>query len=170
MGAKVKNGGVLAFRVRKRLLFTGFAGLGITGEHRTGRWALCLDGLRRLWAQQPMPEGYRWGDAEHAVLNALAARYGWDEQPYPTGWCTVIVPGEQVGIGIEVDADGALVCLPVLGGPGRHECPETTRPLDEVLVEGLEGPGVTGPWALWLSQHHPDQGEIGAVVEGLRGG
>lgn len=165
MGAKVKNGGVLAFRIRERLVFTGFAGLGITNEHRTGTVAVDLDGLRRIQAWQPsagVGGHLHLHEEQRAALDALAARYGWDEQPYPTGWYTEMVPGEQLGIGIEVDADGELVCLPVLGGPGRHECPDAARPLDEVIAEGL------GPWALWLSQHEAAREELCAVVEGLR--
>lgn len=169
MGAKVKNDGILWFRGAGRLYATGYTGLGLTGDHRTGRQAIDVAGLRRLHAGRSVGVDICLHPPARAVLKALAQRYGWDEQPWPTGWGCADTPALQTGIGMEIDADGEIVVLPVVGGPDVHDCPEQTRPLDALLDDGLDLPGVMGPWSLWLSRHSPERDELRAVVEAMRG-
>jgi len=170
MGKNVKNGGMLVFHMGGRLMFTGFSGHGARGEHGTGRYALDLDGVRRVATGHGigMEPGHRDGLSMVPVVEAMAARYGWDEQPTPVAWSVALVPAEQTGIGIEVGTDGGLVCLPVIGGPGRHECPATTARLDAYLAEVL--PGVYArQWRDWLDgRTATEREELRAVVEGLR--
>lgn len=162
MGAKVKNDGILWFRVDGRLYATSYSGLGLTREHRTGRYALDVAGLRRLHAGRPV--GTDLSPAAGAVIEALAARYGWDEQPWPLPWGSTDVPALQTGVGMELDGDGEIVVLPVLGGPDRHECPEMSVALDKVA--GIHQPG----WMRWLNDRAAaEQAELRAVVEVLRG-
>lgn len=166
MGKNVKNGGMLVFHMGGRLMFTGFSGHGARGEHGTGRYALDLDGVRRVATGHGigMEPGHRDGLSMAPVLEAMAARYGWDEQPTPMAWSVALVPAEQTGIGIEVDGD-RLVCLPVIGGPGRHECPDAVLGLAGVL----QSPPFNTTWPSWLQDRTAaEREELRAVVEGLR--
>lgn len=170
---KVKDAGILVLRVNGAIVATGFRGSESKKEHHTGRYALDLDGLRRLWAQQPMPDGHRLHAEADAVLGAIAARYGWDEKPYPTGWRTEMVPPEQVALGVEL-VDGALVCLPVCGGLGKHECPEVFATHERVIHPSADiysgGRWWPAEWSSWLQERTAaEQAELRAVVDALRG-
>ena len=170
MGLKVKNDGVLVFRGGGTLYATSFSGLGSAGKHGTGRQSVDAHGLQRLATCGTMAGIVDVGIVPpvRAVLDALEARYGWSEKPYPDGWHTVLTPASQIGIGIEVDEEGDLYCLPVIGGPGRHECPGFMLSLDHVLHEKSAG-GIDN-WHGWLQERTAAEvGELRAVVEGLRG-
>lgn len=165
MGSTVENNGVLAFRFGGKLYATGFSGLGKAGKHGTGRQAVDVCGLRRLATAGAMTMVVDVGVSPEAraVLTALAARYGWGKKD-AAPWTRTETPPEQIGIGIELGEDGALVCLPVIGGPGRHECPDMRTPLDHVLVGGLQAPfGV-----FMRGRTAAEREELRAVVEGLR--
>lgn len=171
MGSTVQDNQWLALRIGGGLYFTGCVGHGTRGEHRTGRLAVDAAGLRLLSAGglPELRQDIGVGAAQAHVLDALATHYGWTEQPAPVAWGMACVPGEQTGIGIELDGD-RLVCLPIVGAPGRHECPKAARTLHHLTAEGLDLPGVTGPWALWLSKRTAaEREELRAVVAGLRG-
>lgn len=165
MGKNVKNDQWLAFRLGGALYFTGCVGHGAHGEHRTGRLAVDVAGLR-VGAAGRLPglgERIGAGAAQVRVLEALAERYGWEKQPTPVAFGVAFVPEEQTGIGIELDSD-QLVCLPVIGGAGRHECPEHFRDLRS-LGKGLDD----SDWYDFLSQRTAtEQQELRAVVEALR--
>lgn len=170
MGADVDDRQWLALRIGGGLYFTGCVGHGTRGEHRTGRYAVDVAGLRLLGAGglPELRQDIGVGAAQVHVLDALAARYGWAEQPTPVAWGMAFVPGRQIGIGIEVH-DGALVCLPVIGGPGRHECPGEPQPFGEVLAFGLFV-AVPVAWDRWFGERTAtERDELRAAVVELRG-
>lgn len=164
MGKDVKNAGILAFRVHGEIVFTGFVGHGVRSEHRTGRYAVDLDGLRWLLWGSGFPDLDLGLDEDARIVEALEALQPRIQCTGQTWGGVCVVPPEQVGIGIEL-ASAELVCLPVCGGPGRHECPEHARDLGNTIKAGLHD----SDWYDWLSRRTAtEREELGAVVDGLR--